>query len=59
MGKSGMMDEKSGYAIGGGLLMGLGVGFFFLQQNALEFVACMLIGLGLGLMVATIVSRGK
>ncbi len=54
-----MMDERGAYAIGGGLFMGLGVGFFFLQQNALEFVACILVGLGLGLMVATIVSRGK
>lgn len=37
--------------------MGIGAGFFFLQTNALAFVGCILLGLGLGLVVTTIVSR--
>jgi len=59
MDKTNKKDDKSTWAIGGGLLMGLGAGFFFLHESALWFVACMLIGLGLGLMVTTLVSRGK
>lgn len=56
------MDEvkdKSSWAIGGGLMIGLGVGFFFLQQSALFFVGSILAGLGLGLVIAPIISRNK
>jgi hypothetical protein len=35
-------DDKSTWAIGGGLLLGLGVGFFFLRESALIFVGCIL-----------------
>lgn len=53
-------DDKSTWAIGGGLLLGLGVGFFFLKESVLAFVGSMLAGLGLGLMVTSILSsRGK
>ena len=52
-------DDKSTWAIGGGLLMGLGVGFFFLQVSALAFVGCILAGLGLGLMITSIISSKK
>jgi uncharacterized membrane protein len=52
-------DDKSTWAIGGGLLLGLGVGFFFLQASALAFVGCMLAGLGLGLLVTSIVGSKK
>ena len=43
--------DKSDWAIGGGVIAGLGVGFFFLKENPLAFVACLLIGLGVGLMM--------
>lgn len=49
--------DKSTWAIGGGVLLGLGVGFFFLQESALAFVGSMIAGLGLGLMVTSIISR--
>ena len=49
-------EDKSTWAIGGGVLIGLGAGFFFLQQSALAFVGCIILGLGLGLMVTTIIS---
>jgi hypothetical protein len=52
-------DDKSSWAIGGGVLIGIGVGFFFLQQSALAFVGCILLGLGLGLMVTSIISAVK
>ncbi len=52
-------EDKSKWAIGGGLLTGLGVGFFFLDESALVFVGCILLGLGLGLMITSIISSIK
>ena len=48
--------DKSTWAIGGGVIMGIGVGFFFLQASALAFVGSMLAGLGLGLVLTAILS---
>lgn len=50
------IEDKSTWAIGGGVLLGIGVGFFFLQASALAFVGCLLAGLGLGLMITSILS---
>ena len=50
--------DKSTWAIGGGLLLGLGIGFFFLKESPLAFVGCMIAGLGLGLLITSIISRG-
>lgn len=52
-------EDRSTWATGGGVLMGVGMGFFFLKQNPLAFVGCILLGLGLGLMVTSILSRKK
>ena len=52
-------DDRSTWAIGGGLLLGLGVGFFFLKESALAFVGSMLSGLGLGLMITSIISSRR
>jgi hypothetical protein len=52
-------DDKSTWAIGGGVLLGIGVGFFFLQASALAFVGSILSGLGLGLLVTSIISATK
>ena len=52
-------DDRSTWAIGGGLLLGLGVGLFFLRESALAFVGSMLAGLGLGLMVTSILSSRR
>jgi hypothetical protein len=51
------MSDKSSYAVGGGVLLGLGVGFFFLPESALAFVGSLLGGIGLGLMVAAIIPK--
>ena len=56
MSESNGVQDKSTWAIGGGVLMGIGVGFFFLQQSAFAFVGCILAGLGLGLIVTSIIS---
>ena len=44
------------YALAGGTLVGLGIGFFFLLTNIFLFVGCLLTGIGLGLLVASIIS---
>jgi hypothetical protein len=49
--------DKSVWAVGGGLLMGIGAGFFFLRESPLVFVGCLLLGLGLGLVIAALASR--
>jgi F0F1-type ATP synthase assembly protein I len=51
--------DKTSWAVGGGLLAGTGIGFFFLETSALAFIGSMLAGLGLGLLVAAIISRRK
>lgn len=48
--------DKSTWAIGGGVLIGLGVGFFFLPGAPLAFVGSLLAGLGLGLVVTSVLS---
>ncbi|RKX47837.1 MAG: multidrug transporter [Thermotogae bacterium] len=45
--------------MGGGLITGLGVGFFFLKYSTFAFIGSTLIGLGLGLMIAVIISKIK
>ena len=49
--------DRSTWAIGGGLLIGIGVGFFYLQRSALAFVGCILVGLGVGLTIAALISN--
>jgi hypothetical protein len=46
--------DRSTWAIGGGVLLGLGVGFFFLQRSVFAFVGSLLAGMGLGLFVTSI-----
>jgi hypothetical protein len=56
MGEIGGLDDKSTWAVGGGVLLGVGAGFFFLPQSALAFVGCVLAGIGLGLLVTSVLS---
>jgi len=49
-------DDKSTWVIGGTTLIGLGVGFIFLKTSALMFVASILIGIGIGLVIASLIS---
>ena len=51
--------DRSTWAIGGGVVLGLGVGLFFLQESALAFVGSLLGGLGLGLIVTAVLSSRK
>ena len=52
-------EDRSTWAIGGGIIIGLGIGFFFLPQSPLFFVGSMLLGLGLGILASSIISTKK
>ena len=52
-------EDRSTWAIGGGVIIGLGVGFFFLPMSPLYFVGSMLAGLGLGILASSIISSRK
>jgi hypothetical protein len=52
-------EDKSTWAIGGGILIGIGAGFFFLPQSPLAFVGSILGGLGLGLVITALISSKK
>lgn len=52
-------DDKSTWAIAGTTLMGIGVGFIFLKTSALFFVASILIGIGFGLVITSLISNKK
>ena len=52
-------EDRSTWAIGGGVIIGIGVGFFFLPGAPLYFVGSMLLGLGIGIVISSILSRKK
>jgi hypothetical protein len=54
-----LTEDRSTWAIGGGVLLGVGAGFFFLQESVFAFVGCVVGGLGLGLLVTSILSLMK
>ena len=47
--------DNGSWAVGGSLLVGIGVGFIFLQTSVYLFLASILIGLGVGLVVASFI----
>ena len=59
MGQTNNKNSKRAWIIGGTTLVGIGVGFIFLQQSALFFVASILVGIGLGLVIASLISIEK
>jgi len=59
MSETNKQEDKSTWAIGGTTLMGIGVGFIFLQKSVFLFIASILIGIGLGLVLTPIISRKK
>ncbi len=54
-----MIEDKSTWAVGGGVLLGVGVGFFFLQESVFAFVGSIIGGLGLGLIATSNISALK
>ncbi len=49
-------SDKSAWAIGGGVVAGLGVGLFLLKTSALFFVGSILAGLGIGMIATAVLS---
>jgi len=47
-------QDRASWAMGGGTMLGLGVGFFFIRTNIMAFVGCLLAGIGIGLFVAAL-----
>lgn len=52
-------NSKGGLAIGGCTLIGIGVGFTFLTVNVFYFLASILAGIGLGLVIASFLPSDK
>ena len=52
-----MLKINRDWAVGGGLFIGLGAGFFLLTLHTLCFVGSILLGLGLGLLVGSMGSK--
>lgn len=59
MNETNKKDDKSGWIIGGTTLIGIGVGFIFLKTSAILLVACVLIGIGAGLVLAPLLAGKK
>lgn len=51
--------DRSTWVIGGTTLIGVGVGFIFLETSALLFVASIMIGIGAGLVLAPLLKGDK
>jgi hypothetical protein len=59
MEKNDNYKDKSSWAIGGTTMIGLGVGLIYLQTSALIFLASLIIGIGVGLVLVPIISCKK
>jgi len=49
--------DRGSWAVGGGTLVGLGVGFIFIQTSVFAFIASLLIGIGAGLLIASLLLK--
>lgn len=49
--------DKSSWAIGGMTMIGVGVGLIFVQTSPIMMAACVIIGIGLGLVISSLLSR--
>ena len=52
-------SDKTTWIIGGTTLIGIGVGLIFLKTSALFFVASVLIGIGSGLVITSLLGWAK
>lgn len=55
----GRSRDRGAWAIGGTTLMGLGAGLIFVRTSVLLFVASLLIGIGAGLLAASLLPRKR
>lgn len=52
-------EDRSSWAIGGMTMVGVGVGLIFVQTAPLLMAASIIIGVGLGLVITSLLSRNK
>lgn len=52
-------NDKNTWVIGGTTLIGTGVGFILLKTSPLLLVASILIGIGVGLVIVSLISNKK
>ncbi|WP_299124287.1 hypothetical protein [uncultured Winogradskyella sp.] len=52
-------EDKSTWAIGGMTMIGVGVGLIFVQTAPILLVASILVGIGLGIVITSIISSRK
>ena len=57
MDKKDKKNDKGSWVIGGTTLIGIGVGFILLRTSALLFVAAILIGIGVGIVINGLMSN--
>lgn len=57
--KTSKNEDKSSWAIGGTTMIGLGVGLIYLQTSVMIFIASLIIGIGVGLVIIPIISCKK
>ncbi len=50
-------EDRSTWATGGGIILGIGVGFFFLPISTMAFVGSIMAGLGIGLIITALISK--
>jgi len=51
---SSTLSDRRAWAIGGTTMIGLGIGFIFIRSNIFAFLASLLSGVGLGLVIAAL-----
>lgn len=51
------MDERSAWAVGGGVMLGIGVGFFFFPASIFAFIGSILAGIGTGLIIGAVIAK--
>ena len=65
MSKESKNEDKSGLAIGGGVILGTGIGFFFFPvgvfgyTSVFAFTGCILAGLGLGMLISPLFANNR
>ncbi len=52
-------EDINEWIVGGTTLIGLGVGFIFFKTSIFLFIACLFIGIGIGLVLSPIVVKIK
>ena len=50
-------NDKSSWAIGGTTMIGLGIGLIYVQSSPILFVACLIIGIGAGLVLTPFITK--